>query len=59
MVAHELAHARHDDVLTGSLLGAAGAVFGVGLLALVVGAVGGPAAACRCATRRWCRWCWR
>ena len=40
VVAHELAHAKHDDVLTGSLLGAAGAVFGVGLLALVVGAVG-------------------
>ena len=37
VVAHELAHARHDDVLTGSLLGAAGAVFGVGLLALLVG----------------------
>jgi Zn-dependent protease with chaperone function len=40
VVAHELAHAEHDDVLTGSLLGAAGAVFGVGLLALVVGAAG-------------------
>jgi STE24 endopeptidase len=40
VVAHELAHAKHDDVLTGSLLGAAGAVFGVGLLALLVGAVG-------------------
>ncbi len=37
VVAHELAHARHDDVLTGSLLGAAGAVFGVGLLGLLVG----------------------
>jgi STE24 endopeptidase len=37
VVAHELAHAQHDDVLTGSLLGAAGAVFGVGLLALLVG----------------------
>ena len=32
VVAHELAHAKHDDVLIGSLLGAAGAVFGVGLL---------------------------
>ncbi|MBI2244503.1 MAG: M48 family metalloprotease [Nocardioides sp.] len=41
VVAHELAHARHDDVLTGSLLGVAGAVFGVGLLGLLVGAVGG------------------
>ena len=37
VVAHELAHARHDDVLTGSLLGAAGAVFAVGLLGLLVG----------------------
>lgn len=37
VVAHELAHAKHDDVLAGSLLGATGAVFGVGLLALVVG----------------------
>ena len=37
VVAHELAHARHDDVLTGSLLGAAGAVSGVGLLALLLG----------------------
>ena len=36
VVAHELSHARHDDVLTGSVIGAAGAVFGVGLLALVV-----------------------
>ena len=40
VVAHELAHARHDDVLTGSLLGVAGAVFGVGLLGLLVGAAG-------------------
>jgi STE24 endopeptidase len=40
IVAHELAHAKNDDVLTGSLLGAAGAVFGVGLLALLVGTVG-------------------
>jgi STE24 endopeptidase len=40
VVAHELAHARHDDVLTGSLLGAAGAVLGVGLLALLVDVVG-------------------
>jgi STE24 endopeptidase len=36
VVAHELGHARHDDVLTGSLLGAAGAVFGLGLLGLVL-----------------------
>ncbi len=36
VVAHELGHARHDDVLTGSLLGAAGAVMGMGLLGLVL-----------------------
>lgn len=40
VVAHELTHARHDDVLTGSLLGATGTVFGVGLLGLAVGALG-------------------
>lgn len=40
VVAHELAHAKHDDVLVGSLVGAAAAVLGVGLLALVVGVVG-------------------
>ena len=43
VVAHELAHARHQDVLTGSLLGAAGALCGVGLLGLVVGFRRGPA----------------
>ena len=37
VVAHELAHARHNDVVTGSLLGAAGALVGVGLLGLLVG----------------------
>ena len=37
VVAHELGHARHDDVLTGSLLGAAGALLGAGLLGLLVG----------------------
>ena len=37
VVAHELAHARHDDVLAGSLLGAAGSLAGVGLLGLVLG----------------------
>jgi STE24 endopeptidase len=42
VVAHELGHARHDDVLTGSLLGAAGALFGVGLLGLLVGGVAEP-----------------
>ena len=40
VVAHELAHARHRDVVTGSVLGAAGAVLGVGLLAMAVGALG-------------------
>ena len=40
VVAHELGHARHDDVVTGSVLGAGGALVGVGLLALVVGALG-------------------
>ncbi|RJS44846.1 M48 family metallopeptidase [Nocardioides cavernaquae] len=37
VVAHELAHARHDDVMTGALLGAAGTVMGVGLLASLLG----------------------
>ena len=37
VVAHELAHARHDDVLVGSVLGALAAAGGVGLLALLVG----------------------
>lgn len=37
VVAHELAHAQHDDVLTGTLLGAAGAAVGVGLLGLALG----------------------
>lgn len=36
VVAHELGHARHDDVLTGSLLGASGAFVGIGLIGLVV-----------------------
>jgi STE24 endopeptidase len=40
VVAHELAHARHNDVLLGTALGAAGAVFGVGLAALIVGSRG-------------------
>jgi STE24 endopeptidase len=51
VVAHELGHARHDDVLTGSLLGAAGALTGMGLLGLVLagrrreeGRAGDPAA---------------
>jgi len=37
VVAHELAHAEHDDVLIGTFLGAAGALVGVGLLGLVAG----------------------
>ena len=37
VVAHELGHARHDDVLTGTLLGVAAAFLGVGLLGLLVG----------------------
>jgi STE24 endopeptidase len=36
VVAHELAHAKHRDVLTGSVLGAAGVLFAVGLLGLLV-----------------------
>lgn len=37
VVAHELAHARNDDVLLGTSLGAAGALIGVGLLGLFFG----------------------
>lgn len=37
VVAHELAHARHQHVLAGTALGAAGVVLGVGLLGLVLG----------------------
>ena len=36
VVAHELAHARHDDVLVGTALGATGAAAVVGLLGLVL-----------------------
>lgn len=36
VVAHELAHARHDDVLVGTGLGAVAALLGVALLALAV-----------------------
>lgn len=35
VVAHELAHARHKDVLVGSLLGAGGVLLGVGLLGVL------------------------
>ncbi len=37
VVAHELGHARHHDVLIGTVLGAAGVVTGSGLLGLVLG----------------------
>lgn len=36
VIAHELAHAKHDDVIVGTVLGAAGAVLGVSLLALAL-----------------------
>jgi STE24 endopeptidase len=36
IVAHELGHAHHDDVLTGSILAALGTTLGIGLLGLVV-----------------------
>ena len=37
VIAHELGHARHQDVLLGTTLGAAGGVAGVGLLGLLLG----------------------
>jgi STE24 endopeptidase len=40
VVAHELAHAKYDDVLVGTLLGAAGAAAVVGVLGLVLGGRG-------------------
>ena len=40
VVSHELAHARHRDVETGTLLGVGGTVVGVGLLALLVSSSG-------------------
>ena len=40
VVAHELAHARHRDVLIGSVLGAAGVLVGTGVLGLTVGGLG-------------------
>lgn len=36
VVAHELGHARHHDVVTGTALGATGVLFGSGLLGLVL-----------------------
>jgi STE24 endopeptidase len=41
IVAHELGHARHNDVLTGSVLAALGTVLGIGLLGLVLPLVRG------------------
>jgi STE24 endopeptidase len=41
IVAHELGHARHDDVLTGSVLAALGTMLGIGLLGLVLPLVRG------------------
>lgn len=43
VVAHELAHARHGDVVVGTTLGALGAGVGVGLLGLVLGTRAGRA----------------
>lgn len=40
VVAHELAHARHRDVETGTVLGALGGLVGIGLLGLVVASPG-------------------
>jgi STE24 endopeptidase len=37
VVAHELAHAKHQDVLVGTVLAALGAVLGTGLLGLLLG----------------------
>ncbi len=37
VVAHELAHAKHQDVVVGTVLGVAGTLVGVGLLSLVLG----------------------
>jgi STE24 endopeptidase len=36
VIAHELAHAKHNDVVVGTALGAVGAVIGVALLALAL-----------------------
>lgn len=52
VVAHELAHAKYDDVLTGSVLGALGVLLGVGLLGLVLPAEGSANARARWTTAR-------
>jgi STE24 endopeptidase len=39
VIAHELGHAKYDDVLIGTALGAVGSVFGVALLALLLDSV--------------------
>jgi STE24 endopeptidase len=36
VIAHELGHAKHNDVVTGTALGAAGSVLGIALLALLL-----------------------
>jgi STE24 endopeptidase len=36
VIAHELGHAKHNDVVTGTALGAVGSVFGIALLALLL-----------------------
>lgn len=36
IVAHELGHAKHQDVLVGTVLAAAGGAFGIGLLGLLI-----------------------
>ncbi len=42
VVAHELGHAKHADVLRGTLVGAVAALFGVVLLRLLVGSLADP-----------------
>ena len=60
VVAHELAHAKHQDVLVGSTLGAAGAALGVGLLGPAGASGAGPGRRGESRTLGTCRgsWCW-
>ena len=59
VVAHELAHAKHDDVLTGSLLGAAGAAARGRACWRSCWSLGHARVGARARpTRPWCRWCW-